>query len=162
MNKEYEDVFRAIEPFTLAKEEEPTPIIYSLYCKAKQLGSNEWVYGYYLFYKNLPMPACKDRHYIIDCNGVKETPINPETLCRCTCKADKSKKLILFEGDIVSLNGMRDLLEIRFEQFEWRACIGSSYSHRLEGGDKYTIVGNIYDNPELLIRYPNLTKGKII
>lgn len=159
---EYKKVFKAIEPFTLEKDKEPTPIIYSLLCKAKMLGCDKWVYGYYIYYKNNPLVDCKEHHYIIDCNGCKETAIDPETLCKCTGLTDKNGNLI-FEGDILGFDGVSgsyDLVEYHNGVFGVRLIPedgGENYSccefplwEELSTCVPTEVIGNIHDNLELL------------
>ena len=158
-NKEHKGVFLAIEPFTLGNQAKPTPINYNLLCKAKEIGRDEWVYGYYLYYKDNPIVDCEYHHYIIDCNGCAERPIDPKTLCRCTGLPDKNGYLI-FEGDICTATNNFVDQECGIVKYCKREAIfivefcsvRLDFSRQLQGETQIEIIGNIYDNPELLMR----------
>ena len=75
----------------------------------------------------------------------------PETIGQYTGLTDKNGKKI-FEGDI--LKGMNGLYRVYFDIslacFEW-AKINGNWTESFSGfADEYEIIGNIYDNPELL------------
>ena len=111
--------------------------------KAKRIDNGEWVIGFYVhIYKN---------HYIytgqIIHGGLYDIAerfeIDPSTLCRCTGLKDKNGKLI-WENDFLEyeLGGVRiDSVKISSPIF--------SQTMRLNL-QNYEIIGNIFDNPELL------------
>lgn len=124
--------------------------------KAKRKDNGEWVEGYYRADPDLDMHYICGWNYYPSENGLEREPfeyeINPETLCQYIGLKDKNGKKI-WENDIVeiasedgyflcewdddtaryNLNG--DGLTVDFDNY---------WSYEVE------IVGNIFDNPELL------------
>ena len=124
--------------------------------KAKSKDNGEWVQGYYV--KGLDMYD-KEIHLIFEpatsfySNG--ETAgwyeVDPSTICRYTGLTDKNGKLI-WENDIVKINNSEVNTIVTFRDFEIICTIprGKYYKHRLEYDMEYEVIGNIFDNPELL------------
>ena len=120
--------------------------------RAKQTDNGELAEGYYVF--------CRRRHYILPICGKcgfdeREdywTEIDPSTICQCTGLKDKHGKLI-FENDIVRCG--KNCTVTWCDTFaSWRLnTSGWMYSHFFGEACKpedVEIVGNIFDNPELL------------
>lgn len=126
--------------------------------RGKRVDNGEWIYGGYA--------KCNNREYIlpdIDLVGrewvFKNIEVIPETVGQFTGLTDKNGKKI-FEGDIVEFTDKytrkKGRAEIVFEAFKWK------YSGCYYGGNpivwlciddksiEFEIIGNIYDNPELL------------
>ncbi len=130
--------------------------------RGKTLNDNVWVHG--------DLSHTSDGFYCInsgyaDCGSPR--PVQPATIGLCTGLTDKNGKL-LFEGDIVKCTGGGGLL-----CFGMCECIGI-IKHELGGGTRSTlcrfyvqtigdplneanfipatmeIIGNIYDNPDML------------
>ena len=122
--------------------------------KAQRLDSEEWVEGA-LVYDN------KDELYRIiteidystgTCVMTEKAPrIERFTACQCTGLKDKNGKLI-WENDVVKINNSKVNMLITFRDFEIICTIPNEkyYKHRLEYDTEYEVVGNIFDNPELL------------
>ena len=133
--------------------------------KAKRLDNGEWVTGQYV--KGLDMYG-KEVHLIFEPTTIfyssGETDgwieIDPRTICQCTGLKDKNGKLI-WENDIV---GFWDTYSTENGQAEMD-CIGKvvwddetisfQVTNRLSSEsyevlDECSVIGNIFDNPQLL------------
>lgn len=106
--------------------------------------NGEWVAGFL---------HCKDdKWYISNKAGSPFAfEVRPDTICQCTGLKDKNGKLI-WENDIVKINNSEVNALITFRDFEIICIIPSEkyYKHRLEYDMEYEVVGNIFDNKELL------------
>ena len=126
--------------------------------KAKRKDNGEWMVGFYTYiYK---------KHYIYTGQLIRgglydiaeRFEVDPSTICRCTGLKDKNNRLI-WENDIVKDdkgNLYKAFWQDNYYQFSW-ICIKSA---KLPIGAKWSlwniksfeieVIGNIFDNPELL------------
>ena len=77
--------------------------------------------------------------------------VEPSTICQCTGLKDENGELI-WENDIVKINNSKVNTVIAFRDFEIICTIPNEkyYKHRLEYDTEYEVIGNTFDNPELL------------
>lgn len=111
--------------------------------KARGQCSKLWHYGVLTF--------CGDCTCHIKDSLYNEKICDTSTLCQCTGLRDKNGKLI-WENDIVKINNSEANALITFRDFEIICTIPSEkyYKHRLEYDMEYEVIGNIFDNKELL------------
>lgn len=141
--------------------------------KAKRLDNGEWVQGYYV--KGLNMYD-KEAYLIFEPTTIfyssGETDgwseVDPSTICQCTGLKDKNGKLI-WENDIlhngnyfvVKWNESCSRFDIVLNKFhnipigkwepmicDWKTNDFKEYRKAVD----YEVIGNIFDNPELVIR----------
>ena len=126
--------------------------------KAKRIGDDEWVEGYYQKRHNF---LGNEEHLIfhVDSHTVWEyTEIVPETLCQFTGLCDKNGNRI-WENDILMAHLDESYPEdTTYEAVEWGVAgwitheAGSTDREYIDKFDleHYEVVGNIFDNKELL------------
>ena len=125
--------------------------------KAKRVDNGEWVQGY-LVYDN------RDKLYriIMDiqystgtCITTDNAPrVDSSTICQCTGLKDKNGKLI-WENDIIKCKF--GIAVAVWDKSEWRIKLVKDNIWRkdlhywvVEDNQRTEVVGNIFDNPELL------------
>ena len=120
--------------------------------RAKRIDNGEWTYGY--------LYGIWERKYILwgMTNDVPNmTEVAPSTICQCTGLSDKNGKLI-WENDIcIITDGTLDE-EDGYFRLDWeidRAMFefeGTGICANFDNVNGYDceVVGNIFDNPELL------------
>ena len=138
--------------------------------RAKRIDNREWVEGYFCrAFKwtgdNAPVPAIQES----GCFMFRE--IDPETLCQYTGLTDKNGKRI-WENDIVKYQVDNDdcpfpnkdikkrIGRVYFEEFraafalamgqEGSSMINNDLYKYVQNGNRVEVIGNIFDNPELL------------
>lgn len=121
--------------------------------KAKFDDSDRWVKGQLVevndTYLIIPNHASKILAGWFSTSNIIE--VKKDTICRCTGREDINGKLI-WENDIVKINNSKVNTLITFRDFEIICTIPNEkyYKHRLEYDNEYEVIGNIFDNPELL------------
>ncbi|MFA5439817.1 YopX family protein [Dehalococcoides sp.] len=134
--------------------------------RGKKIDTGEWVYGNYAF------SSVNGKHQITveTLDGCKHYyvyhPVNPETVGQYTGLKDKNGNEI-YEGDIVQWGTEDEILSCVVEYtegahdseecpymsgFSYRVIDAIDYPEDDEGETDYVteVIGNIYDNPELL------------
>ena len=128
--------------------------------KAKRLENGEWVEGYvvrkhglYFIYSSVNSESCRQNNY----------EIAPETLCQFTGLCDKNGKKI-WENDILMARLDESYPEdVTYETVEWNVagwvahetgCTDREYLDEFDL-EHFEVVGNVFDNPELLQEEPN-------
>lgn len=133
--------------------------------RGKRIDNGEWIEGSLLIDHYDNAGQHEERYTIQDCyygfdeegftdfqSGI-EGVVDPSTVGQYTGLKDKNGKRI-YEGDIVVIGGERNYpAYICFEisSFVCKLTERIYYKHRLENNPyKYEVIGNKYDNPELL------------
>ena len=127
--------------------------------KAKRLDNGEWVEGY------LSYPFCTKKgnesyyFYAKDSLGFFcRCVVDASTICQCTGLKDKNGNLI-WENDIVRDehgNFYKAFWQNNYYQFSWVCVktdvfsIGAKWDLWSIKGFEIEVIGNIFDNPELL------------
>lgn len=132
--------------------------------RGKQLNNGKWVYGVPLkrgesvimgeWFSECDEYLC----YSVGVDDIYDPYVAPDTVGQCTGLTDKNGKKI-FEGDIVRHYNIDELPEefeigkIFFSEEQCcfkRTCNTGFSSCYISADCKYEVIGNIYDNPELL------------
>ena len=123
--------------------------------KAKRIDTGEWVQGY--------LYVIWEKRYILwgmtnDVPNMIE--VDPTTICQCTGLKDKNGKLI-WENDIVKNekgNFYKAFWQNNYYQFSWICVksdvlpIGAKWNLWSIKSFEIEVIGNIFDNKELLER----------
>lgn len=147
--------------------------------KAKRIATGEWVEGYYIYHiKRTICPfgdsvKPKDEQHVImhdgfsDWNMPRDTvafEIDPETLCQYTGLTDKNGRKI-WENDVVDghtkrgaafwrsvvlWNECKARFDVRTMDCSFPMTLDEDVNDISVSGLDYVVIGNIFDNPELL------------
>ena len=149
-------------------------------CRAKRTDNGEWVEGYIIPRKYEGTDKIFEAHIVVDAYeqigvfnmgralvsevGYECFVVDPSTICQCTGLKDKNGKLI-WENDIVDGHIKRGAAFYRCKVL-WNECKARFDVRAMECnfpmtldecaddisicGLDYEVVGNIFDNPELL------------
>lgn len=140
-------------------------------CKARPIGTRkQWVTGFYavLGEKTVIIVNEPEKFYDVDSgknsHGNKIVEVIPKTICQCTGLKDKNGRVI-WENDIVNGIIKRGAAFYRCLVL-WNECkarfdvraMGCNFPMTLDectddismSGFEYEVVGNVFDNPELL------------
>lgn len=125
--------------------------------RGKRVDNGEWVYGFYHNETSIESPASKRKrtaHHIYTQNF--DVFVKPETVGQYTGEKDKNGKNI-FEGDIFlvvpkerSNDGKDHYDYVIFRNGCFCLANAIMFYEFTYGVDNYEVVGNIYDNRELL------------
>ena len=126
--------------------------------RGKRKDNGEWVYGYYVEAEKLDKSGTE--YFIIEksADGASNAVI-PKTVGQCTGLEDKNGNLI-FDGDICK-GAWKTKFEVFWDKpktsFQVRTDYNSPngrdltyYANYQDGIIDVNVIGNIYDNPELL------------
>lgn len=130
--------------------------------RGKRTDNGEWVYGYVCRYGW----TGKENTYIVPnyASALYSLEVDPDTVGQYTGLKDKNGTKI-FDGDIVLVPYIDPIFKCTWndtspcERAIVKHCNGMFYIEYIESGDKFTlsamdgymkIIGNIYDNTELL------------
>jgi uncharacterized phage protein (TIGR01671 family) len=111
--------------------------------------NGEWVEGFYLY------DGSREEHRITRYNSLLDKMVvynilDKETIGQYSGLKDKEGKKI-FEGDVIERDNI--LWIIKFdEKFGFVAKDMKGFSHIYAWYDRVKVIGNIYDNPELVIK----------
>lgn len=124
--------------------------------KAKRVDNGEWEIGSLIALPTGEYEISNKCNNPPDCDPMWDKvvithKVDPSTICQCTGLKDKNGKLI-WEKDIVKINNDKVNTLITFRDFEIICTIPNEkyYKHRLEYDTEYEVIGNIFDNKELL------------
>ena len=107
----------------------------------------EWKYGYLTRHRNF---KTDEGYYCIQHSDIQSTQVDEDSIGEFTGLKDKNGKEI-YEGDIVevSTNGMnKERLKVNWMIYYWYP-FGELYQPTYSG-TIIEVIGNIYENPELL------------
>ena len=120
--------------------------------RGKRKDNNEWVYGYY---SPLNFPIFGNQGHFINEDGYKAVEIKLETLGQFTGLVDRYDKKI-FDGDIVNIvtgiNGYTSTYHSAIHEVKYIAEGGIAVFLPFDNSGivEVEVIGNIYDNNELL------------
>ena len=133
-------------------------------CKARPIGTRkQWVTGFYavLGEKTVIIEKEPEKYHDIEAGkiscGNEIVEVIPKTVCQCTGLKDKNGKLV-WENDIVMTvyDGNEHIYQVVWDESEldFKATNGKeNYESNFEYlpcCDEIEILGNCFDNPELL------------
>lgn len=126
-------------------------------CKAKRTDNGEWIIGGLVRYGF----SGREKYYVVPnyASDLYALKIDPSTICQCTGLKDKNDKLI-WENDICDRKEQYPEI-VEYRDGDW--TLDYSYVSHKERGACYCnlgfyaeerkcveVIGNIFDNPELL------------
>lgn len=138
--------------------------------RAKQFDTGEWIYGYLVQQKNNlgGIHTCIFQNFVEE-NRWEMKRVDSNTVCQYTGLHDKNNKRI-FEGDIVNCSEKRgnwfsyckvlwndkkarfdiSRMDSKDAYCSYPLCVDDFVNDMYINGEDHEILGNIFDNPELL------------
>ena len=130
--------------------------------RGKRIVNGDWIYGD-LFREIALTPTGRKRKSEYNGflaiqtetpDGIKSYSVDQETIGQFTSLYDRNKKEI-YEGDLLKLqDDDTGLIEVRFVRgvfaFLWQGNLDEEMPINAPTHEWATVIGNIYDNPELL------------
>ncbi len=122
--------------------------------RGKRKDNGEWVFGDLVHSVYKIGDTCVGQYG----NEVGMHEVDPETVCQCTGGKDKNSKLI-YEDDIAKDdkgNLYKAFWQDNHYQFSWMCVkseklpIGAKWNFDCFRGYEMEVIGNVFDNPELL------------
>ncbi len=126
--------------------------------KAKRKNNGEWVEGYYTADPDLDMHFIFGWSYYVCENGLEresfEYEINPDTLCQYTGLKDRNG-IRIWENDIIKHEQSDTIGTVKWYQEDYTGgCVDDMVIDEQqftdEMWDECKVIGNIFDNAELL------------
>ena len=132
--------------------------------RGKRIDNGEWVEGYYAVIGEKVVIIEKRGEEFYDVEGDKKshgnkiTEVDPSTICQCTGLMDKNGKLIWENGIVRDAHGnfYKAFWQNNYYQFSWICVksdvfsIGAKWDLWSFRSFEIEVIGNIFDNPELL------------
>jgi len=121
--------------------------------RGKQWDNCEWVYGYLMDWAGRPLigvyKALGGEATAKDCLLWNYRPVDPATVGQFTGLRDRNGTEI-YEGDIVQ-DELGEVFLVEYVRFGYvLKQIGEPWCRFPYEYDEYEVIGNIYDNPEML------------
>lgn len=121
--------------------------------RGKSVGDNNWIYGFYVCFDDVYNNEIKTYHYIVN-EATEKYVVKPDTVGQYTDLKDKNGNKI-FEGDIIKLSCIDTILQVIYKGGVYKLItklngkIVKPPLH-LYPSKQLEVVGNVYDNPELM------------
>ena len=122
--------------------------------KAKRIDNGEWVDGY--LFKSFTGICYIVKSYDHILSIIEKYEVDPSTICQCTGLKDKNGRLI-WENDVVKGAWFdkgkrhRHIGTVSYICCAYKVVgVKQYYGLHDELNGSYTVIGNIFDNPELL------------
>jgi len=113
--------------------------------RGKRLGTDEWVYGGIEFQSQIG-----DVRICVDVGGIESVLVDPATVGQYTGMKDR-KGIEIYEGDLVRYKIPPNWITDRvWYSEEWAVWYKGNFQNLSSYRKTTEVVGNIYDNPELL------------